>query len=94
MFSIFPIKGNFSDIDGFYCDGISGGLKPKGALDMGFIYSDTICDVEAIFTSNNFKAAPLRHYLRYDENFQSNFVLINFYEKVSFFGETQGCYFK
>ena len=77
MFSIFPIKGSISNIDGFYSDGISGGLKPNGALDMGFIYSDSLCDVEAIFTSNNFKAAPLRHYLRYEENFQSNFVLIN-----------------
>jgi glutamate N-acetyltransferase / amino-acid N-acetyltransferase len=77
MFSIFPIKGNFSDIDGFYCDGISGGLKPKGALDMGFIYSDSLCDIEAVFTSNNFKAAPLRHYLKYDKSFQTNFILIN-----------------
>ena len=77
MFSIFPIKGTISDIEGFHCDGISGGLKPKGALDMGFIYSDTLCDIEAIFTSNNFKAAPLRHYLKYDEKFQSNFILIN-----------------
>ncbi|MEA3553195.1 MAG: bifunctional glutamate N-acetyltransferase/amino-acid acetyltransferase ArgJ [Campylobacterota bacterium] len=77
MFSIFPIKGSLSNIDGFYCDGISGGLKPKGALDMGFIYSDTLCDIEAVFTSNNFKAAPLRHYLKYDDNFQSNFILIN-----------------
>lgn len=77
MFSIFPIKGNLSDIEGFYCDGISGGLKPKGALDMGFIYSDSLCDIEAVFTSNNFKAAPLRHYLKYDESFQTNFILIN-----------------
>ncbi|MEA2017204.1 MAG: bifunctional glutamate N-acetyltransferase/amino-acid acetyltransferase ArgJ [Campylobacterota bacterium] len=77
MFSIFPIKGTISDIDGFYCDGIAGGLKPKNALDMGFIYSDTLCEVEAIFTSNNFKAAPLRHYLNYENNFQTNFVLIN-----------------
>ncbi len=77
MFSIFPLKGSLSDIDGFYCDGISAGLKAKNNLDMGFIYSDVLCDVAAIFTSNNFKAAPLRHYLRYDNNFQSNFILIN-----------------
>ena len=77
MFSIFPIKGTISNIDGFYCDGIAGGLKPNNALDMGFIYSDTLCEVEALFTSNNFKAAPLRHYLNYEENFQTNFILIN-----------------
>jgi len=77
MFSIFPIKGTMSDIDGFYCDGISAGLKPNEALDMGFIYSDTLCDIEAIFTLNKFQAAPLQHYQMYKKDFQTNFVLIN-----------------
>ncbi|MEA3353991.1 MAG: bifunctional glutamate N-acetyltransferase/amino-acid acetyltransferase ArgJ [Campylobacterota bacterium] len=77
MFSIFPIKGNIGDIDGFYCDGISAGLKPKGALDLGFIYSDSMCNVEAVFTKNKFQAAPLKHYQRYEEDFQTNFILIN-----------------
>jgi glutamate N-acetyltransferase/amino-acid N-acetyltransferase len=77
MFSIFPIKGYMSDIDGFYMDGISAGLKPNGALDVGFIYSDTLCDVEAIFTENKFQAAPLKHYQEYPANFQTNFLLIN-----------------
>ena len=77
MFSIFPIKGDISNIDGFYCDGISAGLKPNKAHDMGFIYSDTLCDIEAVFTENKFKAAPLRHYLKYDKNFKTNFILIN-----------------
>jgi glutamate N-acetyltransferase/amino-acid N-acetyltransferase len=77
MFSIFPIKGTISDIDGFYCDGISAGLKPNNALDVGFIYSDTLCNVEAIFTKNKFQAAPLQHFQNYTQGFQSNFVLIN-----------------
>lgn len=77
MFSIFPIKGTISDIDGFYCNGISAGLKTNNKLDMGFIYSDSLCEVEAVFTQNNFKAAPLRHYMQYDKNFKTNFVLIN-----------------
>jgi glutamate N-acetyltransferase / amino-acid N-acetyltransferase len=77
MFSIFPIKGTISDIDGFYCDGISAGLKSKGALDMGFIFSDTLCDVEALFTLNKFQAAPLKHFQRYEKGFKTNFILIN-----------------
>ena len=77
MFSIFPLKGTISDIEGFYCDGISAGLKANNALDMGFIYSDTLCDVEAVFTSNKFQAAPLKHYQMYPKNFQTDFVLIN-----------------
>eukprot|EP01029_Cantina_marsupialis_P001967 TRINITY_DN11796_c0_g1_i3.p1 TRINITY_DN11796_c0_g1~~TRINITY_DN11796_c0_g1_i3.p1 ORF type:complete len:394 (+),score=83.69 TRINITY_DN11796_c0_g1_i3:1390-2571(+) len=77
MFTILPIKGYLDQIDGFYCDGISAGLKPNGKLDLGFIYSDTLCDVEAVFTLNKFQAAPLKHFQRYGNDFKSNFVLIN-----------------
>ncbi|RXJ90623.1 bifunctional ornithine acetyltransferase/N-acetylglutamate synthase [Arcobacter sp. CECT 8983] len=77
MFTILPIKGYIDQIDGFYCDGIHAGLKPNGNKDLGFIYSDTLCDVEAVFTKNKFQAAPLKHYQMYEKGFQSNFVLIN-----------------
>ncbi|NVJ54207.1 MAG: bifunctional glutamate N-acetyltransferase/amino-acid acetyltransferase ArgJ [Campylobacteraceae bacterium] len=77
MFTILPIKGFIDQIDGFYCDGIHAGLKPNGNKDLGFIYSDTLCDVEAVFTKNKFQAAPLRHYQMYEKGFQTNFVLIN-----------------
>lgn len=77
MFNIYPIKGSIEQIDGFYCDGLSAGLKKDNALDIGFIYSDVLCDIEAVFTSNKFQAAPLRHFQKKDENFQTNFVLIN-----------------
>ncbi len=77
MFTILPIKGYIDQIDGFYCDGIHAGLKPNGNNDMGFIYSDSPCDVGAIFTENRFQAAPLKHFQRYGEEFKTNFVLIN-----------------
>ena len=77
MFSIFPIKGYIDQIDGFFCDGVHAGLKVKGNNDVGFIYSDTLCDVEAVFTENKFQAAPLKHYQQYPNNFQTNFVFIN-----------------
>jgi glutamate N-acetyltransferase/amino-acid N-acetyltransferase len=68
MFSIFPTKDSISDIDGFYCDG----------FDMtGFIYSDTLCDVDALFTTNKFQASPIKHYLSYGKDFQTNFLLVN-----------------
>jgi len=82
MFDILPIKGYIDEINGFYCDGIKAKLK-KNKLDCGFIYSDSICDVVAIFTKNKFKAAPLLHYLNYTKNtkyknhIKSNFILIN-----------------
>ena len=76
-FSIFPIKGHIDQIDGIYCDGISAGLKPNNQLDMGFIYSDEPCDIEAVFTLNKFQAAPLKHYQLYNNDFKTNFILIN-----------------
>ncbi|MDY3200463.1 MAG: bifunctional glutamate N-acetyltransferase/amino-acid acetyltransferase ArgJ [Arcobacter sp.] len=77
MYKILPIKGNLDQIDGFFCDGIHSGLKANKKLDLGFIYSDTLCDVEAMFTSNKFQAAPIKHYKKYEKGFQTNFVLIN-----------------
>ncbi|WP_320034548.1 bifunctional glutamate N-acetyltransferase/amino-acid acetyltransferase ArgJ [Halarcobacter sp.] len=77
MFTILPIKGFIDQIDGFYCDGIHAGLKPNGNFDLGFIYSDIACDVEAVFTLNKFQAAPLKHYQRYEKDFKTNFVLVN-----------------
>ena len=77
MFKVLSIEGLIDQIDGFYCDGIHAGLKPNGNKDLGFIYSDTECDVEAIFTLNRFQAAPLKHYQQYPKDFKTNFVLIN-----------------
>ncbi len=77
MFTILPIKGFIDQIDGFFCDGIHAGLKPNGNNDLGFIYSDTPCEVEAVFTKNRFQAAPLKHFQMYEKGFKTNFVLIN-----------------
>ena len=77
MFTILPIKGYIDQIDGFYCDGIHAGLKSNEKLDMGFIYTKEACSVAAIFTDNKFQAAPLKHFLKYEEDFKTNFVLIN-----------------
>jgi glutamate N-acetyltransferase/amino-acid N-acetyltransferase len=77
MFRITPVKGGFSRVNGFYTDGYSCGLKPNGDLDVGFIYSDTLCEVSSVFTTNRFQAAPLKHYLKYSKDFKTNFVLIN-----------------
>lgn len=80
MFDIIPISGGICAIDGIYCDGVSAELKANGALDIAFIYSEKMMSVEAIFTQNRFKAAPLRHYERESEAIcrnGSNFILIN-----------------
>jgi glutamate N-acetyltransferase/amino-acid N-acetyltransferase len=75
-FDIFPISGGITKVDGFYCGGTKMGLKDN-ANDLGFIYSDTLCDVSSQFTTNRFQAAPLQHYQNYHDNFQTNFLLVN-----------------
>lgn len=75
-FTIFPIDGGVSAADGFFADGVSAGLKPNGKPDVAIVYSDTICSIDAVFTENSFKAAPLLHFMQKGE-FQSNCVLIN-----------------
>jgi len=62
--------------EGFYADGISAGLKAKNAKDMAFIYSDTLCEIASVFTTNKMAAAPLKHF-KAKGDFQTNFVLIN-----------------
>lgn len=77
MFDIISIKGGICAIDGIYCDGVSAGLKADGALDVAFIYSEKLLSIEALFTQNKFKAAPLVHYLREVKGKESNFILVN-----------------
>jgi glutamate N-acetyltransferase/amino-acid N-acetyltransferase len=77
MFDILPLQGGLEHVAGFYCDGTSVGLKANGANDVAFIRSNTPCDVEAVFTTNTFQAAPIVHFKRYPAGFQTNFLLMN-----------------
>jgi len=75
MFEIFSIKGGIASVDGFYCDGVKAGLKEED-FDVGFIFSDAICEVSALFTQNRFQAAPLKHFQKHQIT-KTNFLLIN-----------------
>ncbi len=70
------LDGGVCAPQGFFADGIAAGLKPDGALDMAFIYSDTLCEVAAKFTTNKMQAAPIRHF-KAKGAFKTNFVLVN-----------------
>jgi glutamate N-acetyltransferase/amino-acid N-acetyltransferase len=59
---------------GFYADGISAGLKPDGAKDMAFVYSDQVCALASVLTTNKMAAAPIHHAKGVK---QTNFVMIN-----------------
>ena len=85
MFDIFPLKNGLEHVEGFYCDGVNVGMKTNPANsgltdvdgDVAFIRSDEPCDVSAVFTKNRFQAAPICHFLNYEKDFKTNFVLMN-----------------
>lgn len=76
MFDLIPLKNSLENVKGFYFDGINIGLKPENP-DLSFIRSDELCEVSAVFTQNKFAAAPIVHFLEYEPNFKTNFILIN-----------------
>ncbi|WP_457748424.1 bifunctional glutamate N-acetyltransferase/amino-acid acetyltransferase ArgJ [Sulfurimonas sp.] len=76
MYKLTKIEGGVCAAEGFYADGVSAGLKSGAAKDMAFVYSDTLCEIAATFTTNKMTAAPIRHFKAKGE-FQTNFVLIN-----------------
>jgi len=62
--------------NGFFADGVSAGLKADDAKDMAFIYSEALCEVASLFTTNKMAAAPIKHF-KAKGSFKTNFVLIN-----------------
>lgn len=74
-FKLLPLQNTIADVEGFSCNGVKAGLK-QDDYDVGFIYSDAVCDVSAIFTTNRFQAAPLKHF-KLKKIQKSNFCLVN-----------------
>ncbi len=75
-FTIIPKKNGLENVEGFFFDGKCAGFK-KDEPDVGFIYSDNPCRVSAVFTTNKFMASPIKHFKRYGQNFETNFILLN-----------------
>jgi len=78
MFKIFPIKNGLENVSGFFCDAVNVGMRTNSSDgDVAFIRSEVPCDIEAVFTKNNFQAAPIVHFKKYPSDFQTDFVLMN-----------------
>lgn len=76
MYKIEKVDGGVCAVDGFFANGVSIGLKKDNAKDLAYIYSDKLCTMASLFTTNKMTAAPIRHY-RAKGDFMSNFILIN-----------------
>jgi len=74
MYNLSEIDGGICAVEGFFANGIHAGLKADNALDFAFLYSDSICDIASIFTTNSMQAAPLLHAKGVE---RSNFICIN-----------------
>ncbi len=78
MYSIQPLEKGLENVAGFYCGATNAGLRPDQTQgDVAFIRSAVPCDITALFTTNRFQAAPIQHYQRYPEGFQTDFILMN-----------------
>ncbi len=54
------MSGKESYPKGFLLNGIPAGIKGKGELDMGILYSQSPCHYVGLFTKNKIQAAPVR----------------------------------
>lgn len=85
MFKLIPLENGLENVEGFFCGATNVGMRKKPANadlseldgDVAFIRSEQPCDISAVFTSNVFQAAPIKHFQKYPKGFQTDFVLIN-----------------
>ncbi len=85
MYNIVSLDHGLENVKGFFCGATNVGMRTNPANsgvsdidgDVAFIRSETPCDISAVFTSNTFQAAPIKHFQKYPKDFQTNFVLIN-----------------
>ncbi len=84
MFKLIALENGLENVQGFFCGATNVGMRKKPASgtsaldgDIAFIRSEVPCDISAVFTSNTFQAAPIKHFQKYPKSFQTDFVLIN-----------------
>ncbi|EIF50611.1 bifunctional glutamate N-acetyltransferase/amino-acid acetyltransferase ArgJ [Sulfurovum sp. AR] len=85
MYKLIPLENGLENVEGFFCGATNVGMRKKPVNsdsseldgDVAFIRSEKPCDISAVFTSNTFQAAPIKHFQKYPKDFQTNFVLIN-----------------
>lgn len=85
MYNIVSLEKGLENVQGFFCGATNVGMRTNPANsglsdidgDVAFIRSARPCDISALFTSNTFQAAPIKHFQKYPQDFQTDFVLIN-----------------
>ena len=78
MSKIIELQNGLENVQGFYCGATNVGMRPDATQgDVAFIRSEIPCDISAVFTSNTFQAAPIKHFQKYPKDFKTDFILMN-----------------
>ena len=82
MFKLLSLDNGLDNVSGFFCGATNVGMRTSSdhspvAGDLAFIRSSELCNISSVFTSNKFQAAPIQHYKKYKDGFQTNFILMN-----------------
>ena len=85
MYNIISLEKGLENVQGVFCGATNVGMRTNPANsgisdvdgDVAFIRSEVPCDISAVFTSNTFQAAPIKHFQKYPKDFKTDFVLIN-----------------
>ncbi len=85
MYNILSLEKGLENVQGFFCGATNVGMRTNPANsstsdvdgDVAFIRSEVPCDISAVFTSNTFQAAPIKHFQKYPKDFKTDFLLIN-----------------
>ena len=74
-FRITPVDGGVCAVNGIYASGVNVGFKKEG-FDLGFIRSEKEMNIACLFTTNKFRAAPIKYVLKNGIK-KTNFILAN-----------------
>jgi len=85
MYKIISLEKGLENVQGFFCGATNVGMRTNPANseisdvdgDVAFIRSEVPCNISAVFTSNTFQAAPIKHFQKYPKDFKTDFILIN-----------------
>ena len=72
------ISGGVTAAEGFTASGIHCGIrKNKSKKDLALIYSDTLCNAAAVYTTNLVKSAPIRICQKHLADGKAQAVIVN-----------------
>ncbi len=70
-------SGNITSVPGFFAGAVYAGIKTENNLDLAILYCETLCNVAAVFTTNQIKAAPVILSRKHLSNNMAQAIVVN-----------------